>query len=137
MENAVETLGKIRESAQKNKKADDQRFAYLDEGDFIRQGDVYLFRLDKLPEGVKPTECKDGQLAPGTTQGSRHIITTGLSSCKFYTIENETPLDGPAFEAKEEFNLTHPEHGNFTMPAGCYQVRYQRMRADDVRRVQD
>ena len=47
-------------------------------GDVVRQGDLYLVCIDKLPENGTPT--KNRQLVPGTTQGSRDRKSTRLNS---------------------------------------------------------
>ena len=43
-------------------------------GEIAHQGDVYLRRMAKKPTGYT-TAYAGRQLAPGTTQGSRHVIT--------------------------------------------------------------
>lgn len=99
---------------------------------WAHQGDVALVRIDKLPEGKKITEL---QLAPGTTKGSRHI----LADFEGIIIQHSNhPLYGPAFQAKERFTLTHPEHAHYSLPPGCYQVIYQQdNEMEEIRRVQD
>lgn len=98
-------------------------------GEHVRQGDVYLQRIDKRTADWKATTNR--QLAPGTSQGSRHIVD---GSMKLYASPDARPLDrtgntvrllGPQIVAKEPFMLTHPEHAHFQMPAGVYQCSYQ------------
>jgi hypothetical protein len=116
-------------------------------GDVIRQGDVMLVAIGSLPNG-KPTSNR--QLAPGTSQGSRHILE---GECELFTAAPEAvaaaiarangasvpvALLGPVFRTGEKCELTHPEHGNFLLPAGeCFATVYQRDFAEEVRRVAD
>jgi hypothetical protein len=37
----------------------------------------------------------------------------------------QTELVGPLVVSKDRFELTHPEHAHFSLPAGTYQVIYQ------------
>lgn len=98
-------------------------------GEFARQGDVYLERIDHLSADWQ--ESKNRQLAPGTSPGSRHIVTSGP---KLFVSPEMTPrvnnrigvrLLGPQIEAKEEFTVEHPEHAHITLPPGCYQASFQ------------
>lgn len=91
------------------------------EGDEIRQGDIYLYPLDQEP--AHGESGADRQLAPGTTRGSRHIIE---GEAEVYATEAEDVLAGPIVHALERVTLTHPEHAHVSLPAGWYEVRYQR-----------
>jgi hypothetical protein len=108
-------------------------------GDSSHQGDLIVVRIRELPASVKPRGNR--QLAEGTTQGSRHVMTRG----KVYDAQAEEVAGliqnangvlvnpryiGPVFvsPAKPTANdLAHPEHGNQGFPAGavCATV-YQR-----------
>lgn len=47
-------------------------------------------------------------------------------------------LVGPAVTCRGETTITHPEHGNRTLPAGTvWATVYQRQFAEEVRRVED
>lgn len=112
-------------------------------GDNIRQGDIFLTCIESLPKG-KPSQVR--QLAPGTTQGSRHILFGEVQ-----IVEHEQPvlngkgeainsvLVGPAFKVLcDKGGVEHPEHGDFQLPKGsCWQATYQQAYADEVRRIQD
>src|SRR5581483_12267114 len=141
MTTATETFTKIQNAAQKTVPS----LRIIDEmktGDVIRQGDIYIERLARLPEkrGAKTTVT---QLAIGQTQGSRHIIDPKPIGLVIYAPRpGATPLEGPIVSSKRNrFRLTHPEHGHFDLPAGVYQVTYQRdfarERAEEIRRVAD
>lgn len=100
----------------------------------IRQGDIYVTRLGKLPE--HGNELAARQLAPGASRGSRHCAE---GEVKIYAPPaGATPLTGPFIVATEGFRITHPEHAHFEMPAGVYQVTYQRDFArEELARVND
>jgi hypothetical protein len=105
-------------------------------GDMWAQGDIGLICLKGLPEGCVVDTRPVAQLAPGMTQGSRHCIAD-IMSVRLHRLADPTPLDGPIIEASEGFTVTHPEHGDVSLPAGTWGVIYQRAYADDLRRIQD
>lgn len=106
-------------------------------GDVVRQGDLYLVCIDKLPSGKK---IEDRQLAEGNTQGSRHVVQGDVS---IVTPDSAHPgidrvLCGPAFHCNEAAEVTHPEHGNKVLPKDTtWRVTFQRAHAEEMRRVQD
>ena len=108
-------------------------------GEAIRQGDLYLERIAKLPNNVVATTNR--QLATGETQGSRHVATGAVEIYNLDKKDAANPLAGPVISAQQTWTLTHPEHGHFTLPAGCYRTVYQRdyarERAEEIRRVTD
>lgn len=122
----------------------------MEVGDVVRQGDIYITRLRGLPAG-RTTALAERQLAPGQTQGSRHIVEgpARLLRCEPVEVERALrdacglsvtapePLIGPVIDATGEVTVTHPEHGNRTLCPGVYAVTYQRAFADEVRAVQD
>ncbi len=104
--------------------------------------------LDSPPVG-KP--IKDRQLAPGTTQGSRHVAE---GDCELLDVNRMDmavtvnrlvrggavpfQLIGPAVRCIGDVTVTHPEHGHRTLPAGGdWAVVFQRDHAEEVRRVRD
>lgn len=100
-------------------------------GDFIRQGDLYLIVVDRMPtdyaEVVRPT-VKDRQMVPGNTEGAKHCLDS-LAGVKLFrpTEWNEESLRGPAFVLTKPRKILHPTHGNIIIPAGLTIVcRYQR-----------
>jgi hypothetical protein len=107
-------------------------------GDGQRQGDVYITLLGMVPSGVVKQAKWNKQLAPGTSQGSRHIIDSKVGvTC--YLLKDAGEYDGPVLVLKNERTITHPEHGNWILPPGIYGISYQRtMDSEDrIRRVQD
>lgn len=103
----------------------------------IRQGDVYVVRLpDNTPYG-KPRGSR--QVAVGNTIGARHIAEG--EAVKVFESEGYTPPQGqqivqfaigPIVKSEKRWCLTHPEHADFNLPEGCYQVLYQQ---DPVRQA--
>lgn len=141
-------IAAIHKSAEKMEAAAPAKIGTASVGDVVRQGDLYLVCLESLPEGTKTAR----QLAPGNTQGSRHIAE---GKCCVYLPKSpaavariistvcrgsEVPeqLIGPLVECVGETTITHPEHGHRTLPAGTtWATVYQRAFAEEVRRVQD
>jgi hypothetical protein len=118
-------------------------------GDVIRQGDIYVVAIGQLPE--LRTRTTNRQLAPGTSQGSRHTLA---GKCEVYEadkaevtamifkhvrdIELHAELVGPVFKTLGPVTLEHPEHGNRILPADeVFAVYYQRQLAEEVRRQAD
>ncbi len=119
----------------------------IEPGDVCRQGDLYLVAL-YVPLPGKPFGSR--QLAPGTTQGSRHIVK---GRCKVQTVDETEAVAainrlvpttrgqrlfiGPQIIASGAVTITHPEHGHRTLPPGTYLTTYQRTWAQEVRRTMD
>lgn len=133
---AEKELTRIQRHAEKIRNDEPHVIATASTGDMWPQGDVGLICLDGLPSGCTIEKNPSAQLAPGTTQGSRHCITD-LASVRLYRLADPTPLDGPIIEAPSGVTVDHPEHGAITLPAGVYGCIYQRAYADELRRVQD
>lgn len=133
--NALEVLKKV-QSAEVIINDESQRFPEAAcDGDGVRQGDVYIWKRDKLPKNVKPTKCVL-QLAPGATKGSRHCLD-GAEGVSMFAVDDADALQGPWLKLDCERTVTHPEHGDWMLPAGVYEISYQRAYADELRRVQD
>lgn len=128
----------LRSSVESMDAAKTERIGSPSLGDVVRQGDLYLVCIEDLPKGKTVT---NRQLAPGTSQGSRHIISDVsqvemVEVTQFREIPQE--LVGPAFKCKTAAEITHPEHGNKILPTDTsWQVIYQLAHADEVRRVKD
>jgi hypothetical protein len=135
MKNAVEVLEKIETEAKKRAKPDPVHYGSMAVGDKHWQGDVAIVKLDKVPKNSKSTPTV-AQLAPGNTQGSRHILAS-TDGVTMYVKPDATPLDGPIVEAKKPIEITHPEHGHVHLQPGVYQIGYQRQYAQELKRVQD
>lgn len=102
-------------------------------GDVVRQGDVYLECISTKGK----TEIQDRQLAPGNTQGSRHVLEGDAILWKENPLKDPEHLKGPSFHCSSECTVTHPEHGNKILPADTtWAVIYQRVGREE-RRVVD
>lgn len=102
-------------------------------GQVVRQGDIYIERVAKIPQDATPRA--DRQLAPGSTQGSRHVVE---GDATLYDRLKASPLHGPLIDAPERFVVTHPEHAHVSLPSGKYAVTFQRDYAqEEAARVQD
>lgn len=93
-------------------------------GDVAHQGDLCLVRISSLPRSAKTRS--DRQLADGSTQGSRHVMTRGeiynadageiielIHAANGIRIENRSCI-GPVFVSPADpaaTDLDHPEHG--------------------------
>lgn len=117
-------------------------------GDVLRQGDLYLTCLGAAP--TRAGKYTGRQLAPGTTQGSRHVV---VGDCELYTPDESDAVaklnqvvpatkghrqfTGPVIVAKSPVTIEHPEHGDRTIPSGVYLVTFQKVWANEIRRTQD
>lgn len=132
---ATKVFSEIVDAAEKIKSDSKQRFPEAaSAGDYWRQGDLYITLLGAVP--LQFANCKvDRQLAPGTTKGSRHILSH--SQVRMYRHPNADVLTGPVIECKRRVTVTHPEHGDIVLPPGVYGITYQRAYAEELRRVAD
>lgn len=107
-------------------------------GDFVRQGDLYITLLSRVPADSVREKQPSAQLAPGTTQGSRHCISN-MRNVTLYRLKTPNPYDGPVVEVNQPVTITHPEHGDWQLPVGVYGISYQRTEDSEgmIRRVQD
>lgn len=133
---AEKELTRIQTHAEKIRNDEAHEIATASPGDMWAQGDIGIVCLASLPAGSVLEKKPSRQLAPGTTQGSRHCIAD-MSNVRLHRLADPTPLDGPVIEAPQGCAIEHPEHGNVTLPPGVYGVIYQRAYADELRRVQD
>lgn len=96
----------------------------IEVGQHVRQGDIYVERTARLSGKGSPTT--ERKLAPGETQGSRHMI---VGDVDVYARSEqgivEGKLLGPEIDAKDSVRIAHPEHADIELPAGTYQVFYQ------------
>ena len=132
---ATEVYSEIRERVESIVCSDTQRFPEAaSPGDTARQGDIYITLLDGVTEGF--SKCKvELQLAPGTTKGSRHILSH--DRVEMFRDPNADVLTGPVVKCSEEVSVTHPEHGNVILPPGTYAITYQRAFAEELKRQLD
>jgi hypothetical protein len=121
---AIEQINASAQCADHDKRIVDD----LPVGAHVRQGDVYLERIESKPQGLAPWASR--QIAEGVTLGSRHLLSGAEAFRRTdhgVAVKRNmgTAYVGPVVEAGSRFLLTHPEHCDFDLPGGCYQVWYQ------------
>lgn len=103
-----------------------RQIAAMKIGEYVRQGDVYVERIEALGNGTTTTPAGSRQVAVGTTIGSRHVAEGDALDVVRVVGESPSALLGPVVIAHGRWRLTHPEHAHFELPEGRYRVRYQR-----------
>ena len=101
--------------------------------DCIRQGDLYLTVIDKIPDGhvhVENPQTIDCQLVPGSTQGAKHCLDS-LHGIDLYRPAEwglgYEGLIGPVLAIHETRTVQHPTHGDVVIAAGhLIQCDFQR-----------
>jgi len=83
----------------------------------IRQGDVLLISIDKLPSKVVE---KDKTLAYGEVTGHSHRFENS-AVCVF-----KDASERQFVQVEQESTLIHEEHAHAQVPVGIYEVRIQR-----------
>lgn len=137
MQTATKVLERIQSDHENIKNDEAQRFPEAATvGDSVRQGDIYITVASAVPGNAKKSTQPQLQLAPGTTQGSRHCLDS-LDGVTVYELTNPTVLEGPVLQTTKERTVTHPEHGDWILPPGVYSITYQRAYAEELRRVAD
>ena len=128
MSNILQTLERIQTSARKGASPKTRVIktdAQFPVGKYIRQGDVMIRRLpiEDASNYDNLQVTNDRQIAPGTTEGSRHIAEGNIR----VMARTGNPLEGPVIIAPEGFYISHPKHGHFDVGvAGCYEVTFPR-----------
>ncbi len=100
----------------------------------VRQGDVLLHPIKKLPEGAKKeNHVKKLVLAEGEVTGHAHVISSKRQQVDHYTKETQSYL-----VVNEPVTVNHEEHGELVLEPGTYEVRRQvEQWMDEVRKVAD
>ena len=103
------------------------------EDDFkVRQGDVMIRRVDKLP--AERTLQKDGALAYGEVTGHSHRVAD-LEAAQVFNCGKGKFL---SVTAEGGVSIVHEEHGTVHIPKGDYAVTIQREYSpEEIRSVID
>lgn len=106
----------------------------------IRQGDVMLIPVSRIPKNTKPVAREGGRLilAHGEITGHAHAITD--ERAELVTGEQAAELEAMFLlvDGPDPVALVHEEHGTIMVPPGKHQVRRLREYAPDQnRQVQD
>jgi hypothetical protein len=126
-----------------------ETIATMSPGDVVRQGDLYITCLDGEPQGGQPAGTR--QLAQGLTRGAKHVVEGDCDVLHVPDVEavsllrrvvpgaDKRQFVGPVIRARGPVTITHPEHGDRTLPGdACYLVTYQRTWTEErVRRQFD
>lgn len=120
----IEVMQKIEREAAK--KPEIRRVGRMAIGAIVRQGDLYLMRVNPAhPHGEFRA---DPQLVRGTMQGARHVAAAPARVFGGIRlppdIAPQMPL-GPCVVAEARWMVEHPEHAHISLPAGTYQTWYQ------------
>jgi hypothetical protein len=121
---------------------------YLDQmrpGQRWNQGDLYFYILPgKPPAAMKLVPDHNGQMAPGSSVGSRHVFDeTSRAVMDFYAFANPTALSSNVLflKAGTTLRLTHPEHRHNVIHVGAADAwvgcTFQRAHADELRAQAD
>lgn len=133
---AERAVASVQSQAEKIKSDAPQRVETMSHGDTWRQGDLYITSIPGVPKGAVKMKAPRLQLAQGETQGSRHILASA-KGVTMYDPPDRTALDGPIMELAGRTTVEHPEHGDVSLPPGCYAVTYQRAFGDELRAQRD
>lgn len=98
----------------------------------LRQGDILLKEVDKLPTDAQPEPVSDCVvLAHGSATGHTHAFSN--EDAKVFSSGNRRFV-----ELQEGAKLVHEEHSTLTFSAGFYEVVRQReYSAEEIRNVAD
>lgn len=130
MKTITEVIAKVQESA-KSPLKEARVIDDIQVNQFVRQGDLYIIRIGSAPAWK---ERQDRQLVAGSTQGSRHTVDASVKvldnpNCGRVEITDHNRLTarciGHALVADTRFTVSHPEHCDMSLPAGCYMTQYQ------------
>ena len=134
---AVQAWTEIEEKANANAVNSIRIVNKMEIGKFVRQGDVYVVRVEDSHKcGIA---LKERQVAIGNTQGSRHIAQSPAQLFEGVAAPpkwSERTFLGPVIKSDKEWVLDHPEHAQFQLPAGTFQICHQ-MDARTLERVKD
>ena len=88
-------------------------------GEALQQGDVFICKVEKLPEGLKKSDYIGGRivLAEGESHGHAHAIADIDSATMF--------IDGAGnkfLEISAPVTIRHEEHSAFTIDTGVYAI---------------
>lgn len=95
----------------------------------VRQGDILLVPVEKLPEGLKAVPRENGRivLAEGEATGHLHAIEAPEA---MFLATDLAEVEGRFLAVEAEVALVHPEHDTVTLAPGDYAVIRQREYAD-------
>lgn len=101
-----------------------------------QQGDVLIFKVDKLPDGLDLAKVNNGKyvLAAGETTGHAHVMDAGVGT--MYADSEKTLW----LKVEKAATITHEEHHPVTLDPGFYKIGIVREVdpfSEEIRRVTD
>lgn len=102
--------------------------------EFIRHGDLWFERIDKIPETAQP--LPSAVVAEGEMTGHKHEFKGG--AVQLY--KDAEKSDVTYVEVKADSVLTHQEHRDIQFDAGCYIVKLEQEFdpfQDEIRKTMD
>lgn len=136
MKTAQEIFESIQEIANEKSVSETRFIKKMEIGQVVRQGDIYIHCVGH--KHVHGDKTNNRQLAPGSTQGSRHIVEESVEVYNGTNAPQWTTraLLGPYIKSRNRFLVSHPEHAHVSLPPNGYQITYQ-LDAQTMRRVED
>src|SRR5215467_2720856 len=99
-----------------------------------RQGDVFITRVESIPDAARASRLPHGILAHGELTGHSHRLDDSRSAALFAGAGRDLFLDVSPGGAR----VVHEEHGAIVLPVGLYRVWRQReYTPQDIRVVRD
>ena len=87
----------------------------------LRQGDVFLMRVDSLPAGATIEKSAGGDIILAHGEATGHAHRVECSNASLYKIKGERLL-----QVTRSTELKHEEHGPITLSPGVYKIVIQR-----------
>jgi hypothetical protein len=96
----------------------------------VRQGDVLICRVKRVPEGLSPVPLDDGRviLAYGEVTGHAHAVVGDVELLAADVREMEQRF----LRVEAEARVVHEEHATISLPPGDYEVTRQREFQDEA-----
>jgi gentisate 1,2-dioxygenase len=108
------------------------------------QGDLYIRRIDKLPDGIKRIESVNGQFVVAHSETGHNHVIAERPNVMLYTADDPMVSYLEVIEATDatETLLEHlrsfDTHETIKIPAGVFEIRRQReYTPEGWRRVED
>ena len=102
----------------------------------VRQGDVMLVRIERIPDGATEVKRDNGRLvlAYGEVTGHAHVLDAPAEDAIMLTVAESATF----VRLTKKAQLVHEEHATIDVPAGDYRVVRQREYSPaEIRRVLD
>ena len=101
------------------------------------QGDVYILRVDSLPDGIKPADVKDGMFILAHSETGHNHVMEARPNVKFFSTDNPLVSYLQVIEATDQTEtlLEHlrsfDTHAPISFDAGIYKIVNQRESAPE------